>query len=82
MVSDLSRDRRVESALLFNHPEVNAIVYCGGYGTATKLPRVERVITSGPEMAELLAGPVDVSATNLVGVTNQQGASRLRAVIY
>jgi hypothetical protein len=82
MVSDLSRDRRVESALLFNHPEVDAIVYCGGYGTATKLPRVERVIAAHPEMAKLLAGPVDVSATNLVGVTNQQGASRLRAVIY
>ena len=33
MVSDVSRDRRVESALLFNVPEVNAIVYNGGNGT-------------------------------------------------
>ena len=33
MVSDMSKDRRVESALLFNFPEVNAIVYNGGNGT-------------------------------------------------
>lgn len=82
MVSDLSSDRRVESALLFNHPEVNAIVYCGGKGTAWKLPRMERVISSTPEMAKLLVGPLDIKATNVAGVANQQGASRLRAVVY
>jgi hypothetical protein len=30
----------------------------------------------------LLAGPVEIDALNLVGVANQQGASRLRSVIY
>jgi sarcosine reductase len=82
IVSDLSRDRRVESALLFNHPEVNAIVYCGGYGSTKTLPPVERVIAAGPEMAKLLAGPLQIGITSLVGVVNQQGASRLRAVVY
>ena len=33
-VTDLARDRRVESALLFNFPEVNAIVCIGGNSTA------------------------------------------------
>jgi glycine reductase len=82
MVSDMSRDRRVESALLFNHPEVNAIVYCGGNGTKWQAPRVERVIAGSPEMVDVLAGPIEIGALNVVGVANQQGASRLRAVIY
>ena len=82
MVSDMSRDRRVESALLFNYPEVDAIVYCGGNGTAWKASRVERVIAGSPEMEEFLAGPIEIGALNVVGVANQQGASRLRAVIY
>src|SRR3990170_2775312 len=37
-VTDLARDQRVESALLFNFPEVNAIVCIGGNGTARKAP--------------------------------------------
>lgn len=82
MVSDMSRDRRVESALLFNFPEVNAIVYCGGNGTKWKAPRVERIIAGSPEMAQALAGPIELGALNVIGVANQQGASRLRAVVY
>lgn len=82
MVSDVSRDRRVESALLFNFPEVNAIVYNGGNGMQWKVPRVERVIAATPELTELLAGPMVIEAANIVGVTNQQGASRVRAVVY
>lgn len=82
MVSDMSRDRRVESALLFNHPEVNAIVYCGGNDTRWEAPRVGRVIAASPEMAEALAGPLEIGAFDVVGVANQQGASRLRAVVY
>ena len=31
---DISRDRRAESALLFNYDEVDAIVYVGGNGSA------------------------------------------------
>jgi glycine reductase complex component B subunit alpha and beta len=82
MVSDVSRDRRVESALLFNVPEVDAIVYNGGNGTRWEVPRVDRVIAATPEFMEMLAGPMTIDATNIVGVTNQQGASRMRALVY
>ena len=82
MVSDSSRDRRVESALLFNFPEVNAIVYNGGNGTEWEVPRVERVIAATPELAELLVGPISIEASNIIGVTNQQGASRMRSLVY
>jgi len=82
MVSDVSRDRRVESALLFNVPEVDAIVYNGGNGTQWQLPRVDRVIAATKEFAELLAGPLTIDAPNVVGVTNQQGASRMRSMVY
>lgn len=81
-VTDLARDRRVESALLFNFPEVNAIVCIGGNGTTWRAPRAERVIAATPEMAERLRGPVDLDAMNVIGAANQQGASRLRAMVY
>lgn len=82
MVSDVSRDRRVESALLFNVPEVDAIVYNGGNGLQWKVPRVDRVIAATAEFAQLLSGPMTIDASNIVGVTNQQGASRMRAMVY
>ena len=82
MVSDVSRDRRVESALLFNVPEVDAIVYNGGNGTRWEVPRLDRIIAATPEFLEMLAGPMTVDASNIVGVTNQQGASRMRAMVY
>lgn len=82
MVSDVARDRRVESALLFNVPEVNAIVYNGGNGTEYELDSVDRVIASTPELRELLGGPLTVDASEIIGVMNQQGASRMRALIY
>jgi sarcosine reductase len=81
-VTDLARDRRVESALLFNFPEVNAIVCIGGNGTKWRLPHVERVIAANGGMAELLAGPFEIDSLNVSGVANQQGASRLRSMIY
>ena len=81
-VTDLARDRRVESALLFNFPEVDAIVCIGGNGTKWQLPRVERVIAANGGMAELLAGPFEIDALNVSGVANQQGASKLRSMIY
>jgi glycine reductase len=82
MVSDSSRDRRVESALLFNFPEVNAVVYNGGNGTEWEVPRVDRVIAATPELAELLVGPISLEASNIIGVTNQQGASRMTSLVY
>jgi glycine reductase len=81
MVTDLARDRRVESALLFNFPEVNAIVCIGGNSTAWKVPRVERIIAATPEMAEALGGPLEIDSLSVIGVANQQGASRLRSMI-
>ena len=81
-VTDLARDRRVESALLFNFPEVNAIVCIGGNSAKWKAPRLERVIAASPELKDRLAGPLEIEALNVVGVANQQGASRLRAMVY
>jgi glycine reductase len=82
MVTDTSRGRRVESALLFNVPEVNAIVYNGGNGTRWEVPMVDRIIAPTPELRESLAGPLVVEASDIAGVTNQQGASRMRAMVY
>jgi len=81
-VTDLARDHRVESALLFNFPEVDAIVCIGGNDTHWRLPVVERVITANSSLAELLGGPLDIDALNIAGMANQQGASRLRSMIY
>ena len=81
-VTDLARDHRVESALLFNFPEVNAIVCVGGNDTRWRLPQVDRVIAANSGMAELLAGPIEIESLNVIGVANQQGASRLRSMIY
>ena len=81
-VTDLARDHRVESALLFNFPEVNAIVCIGGNSTRWKVPHVERVITASAELKEVLGGPLQLESLNVVGVANQQGGSRLRAMIY
>ena len=82
MVSDMSRDRRVESALLFNFPEVDAIVYCGGNDTRWEVPPVERVIAGNPEAAESLSVSQILGASAVVGVANSQGATHLRSVIY
>ncbi len=81
-VTDLARDRRVESALLFNSTEVNAIVCIGGNSTHWHIPRVDRMIAATPELKELLQGPLEIESMNVVGVANQQGASRLRAMVY
>ncbi|HEX6173531.1 MAG TPA: glycine/sarcosine/betaine reductase component B subunit [Candidatus Binatia bacterium] len=81
-VTDLARDSRVESALLFNFPEVNAIVCIGGNSTSWKVPRVERVIAASAELKEVLGGPLHLESLNVVGVANQQGGSRLRAMVY
>jgi hypothetical protein len=81
-VTDAARDHRVESALLFNFPEVNAIVCIGGNDTHWQLPQVERVIAANSGLAELLAGPIEIESHNVIGVANQQGASKLRSMVY
>lgn len=82
MVSDMSRDRRVESALLFNFPEVNAIVYCGGGDTKWTVPAVERIIAGNPQVEEMLAQSQELMASSIAGVVNQQGATHVRAMTY
>ena len=81
-VTDLARDHKIESALLFNFPEVNAIVCIGGNDTKWNLPQVERIIAADSGMEELLAGPFEIDSLNVIGVANQQGASRLRSMVY
>jgi glycine reductase len=81
-VTDLARDQRLESALLFNFPEVDAIVCIGGNSTSWQAPRLDRVIAASPEMVERLRGPFELEAMSVIGVSNQQGVSRLRAMIY
>jgi len=55
-VTDQARDQRVESALLFNFPEVDAIVCIGGNGTHWKLPQVERVIAANSRLVVEIEG--------------------------
>jgi glycine reductase complex component B subunit alpha and beta len=81
-VTDLARDQRVESAMLLNFAEVDAIVCIGGNSTKWMVPRVVRVIAANSGLAEMLAGPFGIESLNVVGVANQQGASRLRSMIY
>ena len=42
--SDMSWDRRAESALLFNYPEVDAIVYVGGNDTKWSVSEAQRCV--------------------------------------
>ncbi len=81
-VSDMSWDRRVESALLFNYPEVDAIVYVGGRDTEWQVPASARVIAGNGELAEDLGAPRTLAATNVCGVSSQQGISRLRSMVH
>ncbi len=81
-VSDSSGDRRAESAMLFNYPEVDAIVYGGGGDIGWDAEPVERVIAGTPAVAQTLAQMTRIPAGALCGVTNQQGASVVRAVVY
>ncbi len=82
MVSDMSGDRRVESALLFNFPNVDAVVYCGGDDTKWELPEIGRTIAGDPVTALTLAAAGEVGAATIIGVTNQQGATHIQSIIY
>jgi hypothetical protein len=43
---------------------------------------VERVIAASSGLAEMLAGPFEIESLNVIGVANQQGASKLRSMVY
>ena len=81
-VSDMSRDRQAESALLFNYPEVDAIVYVGGGDTNWDLPAVEKVVAGNPAMTAVLEVAQEIPAGGICGVTSQQGISKLRCFVY
>ena len=81
-VSDMSRDRQAESALLFNYPEVDAIVYVGGGDTNWDLPAVEKVVAGNPAMTASLEVAQEIPAGGICGVTSQQGISKLRCFVY
>jgi glycine reductase len=80
---DLSADRTAESAALFNYPEVDAIVYSSGGGYVEwPAPPVERVIAASEKSAAALADLKQVVAGSVPGITSQQGASRLRTIVF
>ena len=81
-VSDSSGDRRAESAMLFSYPEVDAIVYGGGGDIGWNAAPVERVIAGTAEAGQALAQMTFIPAQALCGATNQQGASKIQAMVY
>ena len=83
MVGDTAVDRRVESAVLMHIPEVNAIV-CSGSAQEIrwKVPAAEHVVAGDAALATTLGAPQELSAGQIAGVTNQQGASHLASIVY
>jgi glycine reductase complex component B subunit alpha and beta len=81
-VEDMARDRRAESSQLFNYAEVDAIVHVGGNDTRWSVPAVALAITGTPELAVALGASQQLDASRICGVTNQQGASRVRSFVY
>jgi hypothetical protein len=80
---NLSPERTVESATLFNYDDVNAIVFNSG-GRLFELPvvAVERVIAATPVAAESLFALTSLDASVVSGITSQQGAQRLKTFVY
>jgi sarcosine reductase len=79
---DMSRDRRAESAVLFNYAEVDAIVVVGGDDTRWAVPAVEHVISSSSTSAALLGEPQELAASRICGIVGQQGGSHIRSFLY
>ena len=75
-----------ESAGLMNIKEVDAIVLSGsGWGDdgiSYDVPAAERMIASNAVMAQKIGAPQELSAGQIGGVVNQQGASRLASIVY
>jgi glycine reductase len=76
-------EQTVESATLFNYPEVDAVVFNSG-GAYSMLPAapVERVVGPDAAAAEALFDLKEFPAARVCGITNQQGAQRLRSFVY
>ena len=83
LVSDTASDRRAESAALMSVPGVDAVVSLSeGADISWQVPAAQRVIAGNAEVAEILAPPQELSSGVVCGVTNNQGASRLRPMVY
>ena len=82
LVGDLGLDGRAESAALMNIKEVDAVVMAGGRGVSWDVPAGERVIASDAAMAEAIGAPQELTANQVCGVANQQGASYVASVVY
>ena len=81
--ADSASDGRVESALLMNLPEVQAVVLNGnGFDIKWQVPTAERVIAGSPEVAAILAPAQEIGVMQQRGVGNQQGASQLLSKVY
>ena len=81
--SDTAPDRRAESAILMSAPKVDAVVTVSdGTDVSWQAPAVDRVIAGNREVAEALAGPLELAASAVCGVSNNQGASQLQPILY
>ena len=83
LVSDTAPDQRAESAALMSVPGVDAVVSLSeGADLSWQVPAAQWVIAGNAQVAEILAPPQDFSSGVVCGVTNNQGASRLRPMVY
>ena len=81
--SSAAPDGRAESALLMTATGVDAVVTLSdGDDIKWQVPSVDRVIAGNPEVADALAGPLELTAGTVCGACNNQGASRLQPILY
>ena len=82
-VSDAAPDGRAESALLMRAENVDAVVALSeGSDITWQGAGVERVIAGNAEVAEALAGPLELSPGLVCGASNNQGGSKLQPIVY
>lgn len=83
LVSDTALDRRWESATLMNISGVDAVVnHSEGMDVSWPANPVDRVIVGNPEVAAELTQLRELVAVNVCGVASNQGASRLRSMLF
>ena len=83
LVSDTALDRRWESATLMNIPGVDAVVnHSEGMDVSWTAATMQRIIAGNAQVAPELAELRELVAVNVCGVANNQGASRLRSMLF
>lgn len=80
-VQDSSADRTLESAMLFNYPDVDAIVAVNGNDIKWPVAQVEHIIAGNPAAAAALRDLKEVTAGAVLGIAGQQGYSRARGFV-